>query len=242
MATITYTAARKIIAAHTQAELVTNGDFASGTGWTTGTGWAIAAGKATHTSGSAGDLSRALSITAGVQYIVTYTVSTRTTGTITAKLGTTAGAVVSANGAVSEYITANNTTLYFSASSTFDGSIDDVSVKLTDTWVKEFDLTDMAPFLRSTTTPLTSLNGTTRTRGIRQETGWTATTEAFDVSGLSAWKELFASVGYGETFTFDPYGTAAAPDNPVSVILEGDISIGRITKNYHRISFAVREI
>jgi hypothetical protein len=65
-------------------ELVTNGDFASATGWTAGTGWVIGLGVATATAGSASDLSRAVTMTAGSVYRVTFTV-TRTAGSLVFK-------------------------------------------------------------------------------------------------------------------------------------------------------------
>jgi uncharacterized phage protein gp47/JayE len=113
------------------ADIVTNGAFAADTDWTKGTGWTIAAGKATHAAGTGSDLSQAIaSLVAGRTYVIEFTLSGRTAGTIIPKVGSGGtGPTISANGS---YVIAiackTNTTLYFTASATFDGSIDDVSL------------------------------------------------------------------------------------------------------------------
>lgn len=111
-------------------ELVKNPGFDVDGVWTKGTGWTIAGGVATHASGSSSSMSQALSIIIGRQYDVTFTVVGRTTGTMTPILGNTGtGTARSTNSTFTETITcAGNTTLSMQASSTFDGSIDNVSV------------------------------------------------------------------------------------------------------------------
>ena len=114
------------------AELSTNGDFATDTDWTKGTGWAIAAGVATHASGTGSDLEQNITIVDGDTYTVTYKITGRTAGTITAKIGGTSGATVSINTTIVEDIVAGAggaPELEFTADSAFDGSIDKVSVK-----------------------------------------------------------------------------------------------------------------
>lgn len=59
------------------AELVSNGSFASGTGWTPGTGWAIGSGVATATA-SSNALTTAVTVTAGKTYLVTFDVTAYT--------------------------------------------------------------------------------------------------------------------------------------------------------------------
>lgn len=54
------------------AELVTNGDFASTTGWTLGAGWAITGGQAVLTANT-GSLSTDIAVTSGVKYQVSWT-------------------------------------------------------------------------------------------------------------------------------------------------------------------------
>lgn len=120
-------------AAGTSDSLTTNGAFASDTGWTKGTGWTIAAGKADSdgTQTAVSDLSQNQTITAGVSYTLTYTVSSYSAGTITGMLGGTAGTARSANGTYTEIIVCGageDPKLVMRASADFVGKIDDVSV------------------------------------------------------------------------------------------------------------------
>lgn len=111
-------------------ELTTNGSFASDSDWTKGAGWTISAGVASHASGTASVLSQSASISQGMGLYVTFTVSGRSAGSVTATIGGTAGTARSTNATFSETIHAGATTLVeFSATSDFDGSIDNVSVK-----------------------------------------------------------------------------------------------------------------
>lgn len=113
------------------AELVTNGDFATDTIWTKGTGWTIAAGVATHAAGSASDLSQAVAITQDVYYRLEFDVTGRTAGSVTPKVGDTSGTAISADASdIKESIRSGaGTDVTFSATSDFDGSIDNVSLK-----------------------------------------------------------------------------------------------------------------
>jgi hypothetical protein len=115
-------------------ELVTNGTFDTDSDWTKGTGWTISGGKATHASGSAADLAQIMStkITTGKTYLVMFTVSDMTAGTLSLYLGgVSGGTAVSGNGSYTRYLvnTISTGNLGFGASSTFDGSIDNISVR-----------------------------------------------------------------------------------------------------------------
>jgi hypothetical protein len=112
------------------ADLVTNGTFAADTDWTKGTGWTISAEKANKGAGVASDLSQTpTKIIEGQAYYATFTVSSRTAGTVTLKIGNTSGTARSTNATFSEYIIAGSDgTIKFSADSTFDGKIDDVTI------------------------------------------------------------------------------------------------------------------
>ena len=83
--------------------------------WTEGGGWSISGGVATHSPGTAGTLEQSLDredimprIKAGLGYTVEFTVSTYTAGTVTPKLGGTAGTAVSAEGSQSQNIVAGS--------------------------------------------------------------------------------------------------------------------------------------
>jgi hypothetical protein len=122
----------------TGANLVTNGGFDLDANWTKGTGWAIAAGKATKTPGTASLLEQTgYAFVIGQQYEVVLTVSGRTAGALNLRVGNNTlnnlTSNISANGTQSFYVTVTNIamqSLSVSADATFDGSIDDVSVRL----------------------------------------------------------------------------------------------------------------
>lgn len=109
---------------------VTNGAFASDTGWTKGTGWSISAGVGTAT----GAISTALSQTSastliqGQTYTITFTVTAFTAGTITPNVGGTAGTARSSAATFSETIVAGSTQVLSFTTAGFTGSIDDVIV------------------------------------------------------------------------------------------------------------------
>jgi len=113
----------------TFAEYVTNGTFASDTGWTKGAGWTIAAGVATATGAISTALSQtsAIALIAGYTYTITYTV-TRSAGTVTPSIGETAGTARSSSATFTETIVAGSTQILAFTGAGFTGTIDNVSV------------------------------------------------------------------------------------------------------------------
>lgn len=113
------------------AELVTNGAFAADTDWTKGTGWTIAAGVASHAAGTASDIEQTVAITENDWYRVELDISGWTVGSLTPKVGGTSGTAISANVTDNkETIQAGaGTLLEFTATSDFDGDLDNVSLK-----------------------------------------------------------------------------------------------------------------
>ena len=116
--------------------VVINGDFATDSNWTKGTGWTISSGSANCDGSQTGTTSLTPlldNVVNNVTYIVEYTISNYSSGSISIKLGNTGyGAVRNANGTYREEIKALATTFprtQFNADSSFDGSIDNVSVK-----------------------------------------------------------------------------------------------------------------
>lgn len=111
-------------------EHVTNGTFATDTGWTKGAGWTIGSGVAT----AAGAISTAISqnagvtINAGQPYVVTMTI-TRDAGSLTPSLGGTAGTARSSAGTYSEIIIAGASQTIAFTGSGFTGTLDTVTIK-----------------------------------------------------------------------------------------------------------------
>jgi hypothetical protein len=114
-----------------QTELVTNGDFSSGTGWTAGAGWSIAAGIATATAGAGSDLSTTITMATATWFVLEFDY-TRTAGTLQPYIGSTAlgSSLSSASGHVVQVFYTNaSSTLKFTKDAAFAGTVDNVSVK-----------------------------------------------------------------------------------------------------------------
>jgi hypothetical protein len=114
----------------TAPELVTNGGFATDTDWTKGTGWTISGGAANKSAGVTSNLSQtSMTITAGVLYVLTYTV-TRSAGNLQPILGGGLGTLRSASGTYTDVIlTSTTATLAIVGDNLFVGSIDNISLK-----------------------------------------------------------------------------------------------------------------
>ena len=111
-------------------ELVTNGDFATDSGWTKGSNWTISGGKA-NSNGSGLIYQTSVSYVDGKTYKVTFDANI-TSGAGTVRLGNTSTSTSFANGANEFYLqtNTNNTTRYiFFQGISLNGSIDNVSVK-----------------------------------------------------------------------------------------------------------------
>jgi hypothetical protein len=110
-------------------EAVTNGTFATDTGWTKGTGWTIGSGVATATGGisTAIEQTAAITLVEGQAYSVSYTI-TRSAGTLTPSVGGTSGTAQNSSGTHTEVIVAgSNQTLAFTGTG-FTGTLDNVSI------------------------------------------------------------------------------------------------------------------
>lgn len=109
-------------------ELTSNNTFSSDTLWTKTT-WTIAAGVATIAGAATDTMTQAIAITPGVAYLVTFTVTSFTGGTVTPILGGTSGTARGSAATFSEVIKAGSTNNFinFSASGA-TLSIDNASV------------------------------------------------------------------------------------------------------------------
>jgi hypothetical protein len=120
-------------------ELVTNGDFSSSDDWIQHTTWNISGGVATHSATSGGGLSQAWTPTAGSVYEITFTITGATSGNAYYAFSSASGLVANqisgvirtTNGTYKEYLVADATTTYHGVwgTSTFDGSVDNISVR-----------------------------------------------------------------------------------------------------------------
>lgn len=115
-------------------ELVVNGGFDADTDWAKGTGWTIAADVATHAFGVSSTIDQSRPLNERSRYTVTFTVSGRTTGSVAPRFGggsAVVGTSRAADGTYTETLVADagNNLITLSASTTFDGSIDNVSVR-----------------------------------------------------------------------------------------------------------------
>ena len=112
-------------------ELVTNGGFDADTDWNKGTGWTISDGVATKSPGTQSNVSQTLGTVLGKRYRVTFTVSNYVAGIVRPFLGTVVGTNRTANGTYVEDITYTEGSdgISIQGTSTFEGDIDNVSVK-----------------------------------------------------------------------------------------------------------------
>jgi hypothetical protein len=111
------------------ADVVVNGTFATGSDWTSSAGWTLSAGVASATT--AQNLTANVNpLTVGTWYLVTYTVVTRSAGTVNIRLGETLGLNRTAAGTYTEILQCVGTgELRIQGNGTFSGSVDDVIVR-----------------------------------------------------------------------------------------------------------------
>lgn len=111
---------------------VTNGTFATDTGWIKGSGWTIGGGAANATAATSGLSQTAPEDLVNTRtYSVTYTVLNYVSGSVAVSLGGgTAGTSISANGTVTQTITAGSTQSVTFQGTAFNGSIDNVSISV----------------------------------------------------------------------------------------------------------------
>jgi len=111
-------------------ELVVNGNFATDSDWTLGSGWNISGGSLIASSASSNSFQTS-SFVLGKIYKATYSISDYVSGTFRIQVGSGGiGNTNSSNGTFVEYIEYSGSNfLYLKGSSSFNGSIDNVSVK-----------------------------------------------------------------------------------------------------------------
>jgi len=119
-------------------DYISNGDFAGGfTDWTAGAGWSISGGGALHTPGSTATLLQAVNVplipvAPGVGwYYLQFTVSGRTAGSVAVTLENQTRSTFTANDTMITYFniaTGGAVNFFFTPTTDFDGTIDDVQL------------------------------------------------------------------------------------------------------------------
>ena len=117
-------------------ELVVNGDFATDSDWITETGWTIENGKANKSGTTSSALRQNINLTNARVFQLTFDISERTIGSIKAQIFGGGGADVFFDGQIGNgsysfttTSTTDRTAFNFYAYGSFDGSIDNVSIK-----------------------------------------------------------------------------------------------------------------
>lgn len=115
-------------------DIVTNGAFASDTAWTKTGGTLISGGVASHPAGASGGVSQAVTATAGQVFEITYTITSRSAGSMTARLAGTTTNIGAARTAIGTYtdtltVPAGSVSLTILFSSDAVMAIDNVSMK-----------------------------------------------------------------------------------------------------------------
>ena len=124
------------IAQGSGADLVTNGEFATDTGWTKGVGWTISGGTAVATAVVNNQLTQNIGAVAGKTYTITFTLGAGWSGVLFCAIGGVSSQIATtranAAGTYSFHCIAGSSTpgiLYFYPNSACTGTIDNVSVR-----------------------------------------------------------------------------------------------------------------
>ena len=137
---------------------INNPGFDTDTGWTKGTGWSIADGVAAKVAGATDNIYQGYSFAAGTAYRITYTMTrTSATGSLNPYLfggSTLIGDYKSAAGTYQQVFVAvtGNSTFGFTASITFEGTLDNVVVESIANWGASQSTTTKKPILKRTPT------------------------------------------------------------------------------------------
>ena len=143
-------------------EKITNGNFETDSDWTKGAGWSISNGKASKTGSASDSLYQSGTFLQNKTYKLSFSLTNTTQGNLIGQLFGGGGSneffntTSIANGNYTFYVQAsiNRTTFGFYASGSFDGSIDNVSVKQVDpndNWnlVGDFEINENKAFINN---------------------------------------------------------------------------------------------
>ena len=106
--------------------------FDTGTGWVVGAGWVISGSAAAHTTGNVATLAQNWTVVATEIYLVTVTITGRTTGSVTVGLGAASVAAITATSTVPIYTTGSGVQSFAITPTTdFNGSLTAISLNRT---------------------------------------------------------------------------------------------------------------
>lgn len=107
----------------------------------------------------------------------------------------------------------------------------------------DVDMTDIDPGDETESDEHVALDGSTETVFNRIDEIWGFTTIPLDIAAMAEVREFLNSHVSGEPFTIDPYGTVAAPDNPITVKLTSkNHRPRRVGLSHYQYSFQVRKL
>ena len=109
-------------------ELVSNGTFATSTGWTLAANVTIGSGTLNFASATSNNATYTLAGVVGTTYHVQFDVSAVSAGSVRVGIGGVLGAAVAVNGHVAQDITATTTAVLTVTGVAFTGSVDNISV------------------------------------------------------------------------------------------------------------------
>jgi len=163
-------------------EVITNGNFTgSASGWTLGSGWAYSSNAVNKSSNGTATLSQSITLYLQREYVLTYTISNWTAGTVTPALWGFTGTIVSANGTYTErFVAQSSSTITFTPSNTARFTIDSVSVK---------------PMIGNSTRSNLNTWGLSVEGNWSNSTPWTTRAQTFNNDGSQTWVDYrFAGV------------------------------------------------
>lgn len=202
--------------------LLTNGTFDTDlTGWT-GTNWAQLSGAAKHSTGSTSPLSQTIAsgLVNGSYYLVTFTITGRTAGSVTIGLGNTSPSFTASGTAT---VTASGTSGTFTVTPTtdFDGSIDSITLQ------RVTASTPQVWYDSDPGTPLGELRATTNQIGVGRHaleqivTGTTNTAVGANALYRTTTANANTAVGYGALETANGNSNTAVGAGAAGAVTTG---------------------
>jgi hypothetical protein len=229
-------------------ELVVNGGFASDSDWTKGTGWSIANGVATKSPGTSANLDQTMDVVTGTMYEVSLSLSGVSAGSATVYLqGSATENVSSAMTSSGVYTflleagTASSYDLRINASSTFAGSIDNVSVREMPVikWAPHNLLTYSEDFTNAAWSKLGDAPAVTANYGTAPDGTSTADRIQFDstTSGNSTIQSPTITITNGAKYKFSVWMRSLSGNVDVTLFNVGSVTTVSVTSDWQLFTY-----